>query len=80
MITFRFAHSSATPHPGHGSGDHRSVLINSAIRGARRRAAILATAGEIADGEDAELDPTEAYLVRVVEYDVPGREGNGTAS
>jgi hypothetical protein len=54
-------------------GTYLSVLINPAIRGARRRAAILAAAG---DG--AELDPTEAHLVRVVEYDVPDREGNGT--
>jgi hypothetical protein len=60
-------------------GTYLSVLINPAIRGARRRAAILATAGEVADGEpDAELDPTEAHLVRVMEYDVPDREGNGT--
>jgi len=64
------------------------VLINPAIRGARRRAAILAAARETADGETAdgetvngevvELDPGEAHLVRVFEYDVPDREGNGT--
>ena len=54
-------------------GTYLSVLINPAIRGARRRAAILAAAGEV-----AELDPAEAHLVRVVEYDVPDREGNGT--
>jgi hypothetical protein len=64
-------------------GTYLSVLINPAIRGARRRAAIMATAGEIADGAGAdgaggELDPAEAHLVRVVEYDVPDREGNGT--
>jgi hypothetical protein len=53
-------------------------LINPMIRSARHRGAILATAGEITNGEDAELDPTEAHLVRVVEYDVPDREGNGT--
>jgi hypothetical protein len=54
------------------------VLINPAIRGARRRAAILAAAGALADGEDVELDPAQAHLVRVVEYDVADREGNGT--
>ena len=59
-------------------GTYLSVLINPAVRGARRRAAIMATAGEIADGVGGELDPAEAYLVRVVEYDVPDREGNGT--
>jgi hypothetical protein len=59
-------------------GTYLTVLINPKIRGARRRAAILATAGEIADGAVAELDPTEAHLVRVVEYDVPDRDGNGT--
>ena len=59
-------------------GTYLSVLINPAIRGARRRAAIMATAGEIADGEGGELDPAEAHLVRIVEYDVADREGNGT--
>jgi hypothetical protein len=66
-------------------GTYLTVLITPAIRGARRRAAILARARELADilgdGELAEeegLDPTEAHLVRVVEYDVPDREGNGT--
>ena len=64
-------------------GTFLTVLINPMIRGARRRAAILATAQEMAHGEGAdaavaELDPTEAHLVRVVEYDVPDREGNGT--
>ncbi len=59
-------------------GTYLSVLINPAIRSTRRRAAILATAEEIADGAPAELDPTEAHLVRVVEYDVPDRDGNGT--
>jgi len=64
-------------------GTYLTVLINPAIRGARRRAAIMAAAREIADGdgadsESAELDPAEAHLVRVVEYDVPDRDGNGT--
>jgi hypothetical protein len=65
-------------------GTYLSVLINPSIRGARRRAAILATATQIAnadtgaDAQAAELDPAEAHLVRVVEYDVPDREGNGT--
>ena len=54
-------------------GTYLSVLIHPDIRGAARRKRILAeaTAG-------AELDPAEAHLVRVIEYDVPDRVGNGT--
>ncbi|MBV9160410.1 MAG: IS4 family transposase [Pseudonocardiales bacterium] len=67
-------------------GTYLSVLINPAIRGARLRAAILARAREVADttvdGDPADesegLDPAQAHLVRVVEYDVPDRAGNGT--
>jgi hypothetical protein len=61
-------------------GTYLSVLINPAIRGARRRAGILDTAREIAVGalDPEELDPDQAHLVRVVEYDVPDRDGNGT--
>jgi hypothetical protein len=61
-------------------GTYLSVLINPAIRGARRRAAILAAAPETTgrDGDGEGLDPDEAHLVRVVEYDVPDRAGNGT--
>ncbi len=61
-------------------GTYLSVLINPAIRGARRRKAITEAAAEAAqdggDGRDG-LDPDEAHLVRVVEYDVPDRAGNG---
>jgi hypothetical protein len=61
-------------------GTYLSVLINPAIRGARRRAAILEVARQIAEGalDPEELDPDHAHLVRVVEYDVPDRDGNGT--
>jgi hypothetical protein len=63
-------------------GTYLAVLLNPAIRGARRRAAITETARQIAEapGEGAgpELDPSEAHLVRIVEYDVPDRAGNGT--
>ena len=65
-------------------GTFLSVLINPAIQGARRRAAILAAAREIAEvdtdgaAESERLDPDEAHLVRVVEYDVPDRAGNGS--
>jgi hypothetical protein len=72
-------------------GTYLSVLINPKIRGARRRATILATAHQIAarqtarqiaqrevSGEGEELDPAEAHLVRVVEYDVPDRDPTGT--
>jgi hypothetical protein len=63
-------------------GTYLAVLINPVIRGARRRAAITETARQIAEsdaeGERPELDPSEAHLVRIVEYDVPDRVGNGT--
>jgi Insertion element 4 transposase N-terminal/Transposase DDE domain len=63
-------------------GTYLAVLINPAIRGARRRAAITQTAHQIAEAQGEgcgpELNPTEAHLVRVVEYDVPDRAGNGT--
>jgi hypothetical protein len=61
-------------------GTYLAVLINPAIRGARRRATIMTTARETAEGaaEGAGLDPAEAHLVRVVEYDVPDRAGGGT--
>jgi len=54
-------------------GTYLSVLINPKIRAAARRDQIMAAA---TDGQD--LDPQEAHLVRVVEYDVPDRTGNGT--
>jgi hypothetical protein len=53
-------------------GTYTSVLINPTIRGARRERIIAAArAGD-------QLDPQQAHLVRVVEYDVPDRDGNGT--
>lgn len=54
-------------------GTYLTVLISPKVRGAGRRRQILAAA-------EAGLDihPDEAHLVRVVEYDVPDREGNGT--
>jgi hypothetical protein len=54
-------------------GTFITVLINPEITGSRRRRALLdaAKAG-------AELDPDEAHLVRVIEYDIPDRAGNGT--
>jgi hypothetical protein len=63
-------------------GTYLAVLINPAIRGARHRATITETARQIAEGDaegdGPELDPAQAHLVRVVEYDVPDRAGNGT--
>jgi hypothetical protein len=53
-------------------GTFTSVVINPAIRGGRRDRIIEAARA----GED--LDPDNAHLVRVVEYDVPDRAGNGT--
>ncbi|MCA1672425.1 MAG: hypothetical protein LC799_09550 [Actinobacteria bacterium] len=54
-------------------GTYLSVLIDPQIRGARRRAAILAAARAGAD-----LAEEPAHLVRVIEYDIPDRDGNGT--
>jgi len=53
-------------------GTYLTVLINPKIRGAVRRDRLLAAAA----GRD--LDPEQAHLVRVVEYDVPDRVGNGS--
>jgi hypothetical protein len=53
-------------------GTYLNVVMDASIRGGRRDR-ILATAR--AGGE---LDPDLAQLVRVVEYDVPDRDGNGT--
>jgi hypothetical protein len=53
-------------------GTFCSVVINPKVRGGRRDRIIeAARAGQ-------ELDPDEAHLVRVIEYDVPDRAGNGT--
>ncbi len=54
-----------------GDGSYPSVLINPKITGKRREALVEAarTSGP--------LDPGHARLVRVVEYDVPDRDGNG---
>jgi len=53
-------------------GTYTSAVIRSGIRGVRRERIIAAARA------GAELAPEEAYLVRVVEYDVPDRAGNGT--
>ena len=52
-------------------GTYLSVLVNPGIRRARRAAIIKAARA----GQD--IDPDDAHLVRVVEYDVPDREGSG---
>lgn len=56
----------------HGDGSYTAVLINPAIRAqsARTRLVAAAKAGEV-------LDPEQARLVRVIEYEVPDRAGNG---
>jgi hypothetical protein len=53
-------------------GTYLSVLVNPSIRGTRRERIIRAAT----NGDD--LDPEQAHLVRVIEYDVPDRDGNGT--
>jgi hypothetical protein len=52
-------------------GSYRSVLINPKIRGRRREALITAAAA----GHD--LDPTQAMVVRVVEYTIEDQPGSG---
>jgi Insertion element 4 transposase N-terminal len=53
-------------------GTYTSVVIDPTIRGTRRERLIAAArAGTSLEGD-------EAHLVRVVEYDVPDRAGNGT--
>lgn len=53
-------------------GTFLSVVVDPKLRGARREQVLAAAcAGE-------ELDAGEGYLVRVIEYDVPDRAGNGT--
>jgi Transposase DDE domain len=52
-------------------GTYLSVLINPSIRGARRRQILQAARDGVV------LDPDDAHLVRVVEYSVPDRAGNG---
>jgi hypothetical protein len=53
-------------------GSYRSVLIDPRLPDGPRRRAVIAAARR---GED--LDQDVARHVRVIEYDVPGREGNG---
>ncbi len=61
-------------------GTYLTVVMDSAIRGARRDA-IVAAAREGRDPGEVELDNygrPRARLARVIEYDVPDRHGNGT--
>jgi hypothetical protein len=52
-------------------GTYLSVLVNPKLRGARRDRVV--TAAQAGD----ELDPADGYVVRVIEYNVPDRDGNG---
>jgi hypothetical protein len=56
-----------------GDGTYITVLVNPAIRSPTRRGRILTAARAGAD-----VDPAEGYLARVVEYDVPDRDGAGS--
>jgi hypothetical protein len=52
-------------------GSYRSVLVNPKVKGAARKKVLdSARAGQ-------DLDPRKARYVRVVEYEVPDREGDG---
>jgi len=53
-------------------GTYTAVLVNPKLRGTRREPVIAAADA----GED--LDPDDGFVVRVIEYHVPGRVGNGT--
>ena len=53
-------------------GSYLSLAINPKIRGTRRERLIQ----QAKTGTD--IDPAEAHRVRVAEYDIPDREGNGT--
>lgn len=56
----------------HPDGSYAAVLVNPAIRGlARQRLVEAARRGE-------KLDPDKASVVRVIEYQVPDRDGDGT--
>ena len=55
----------------HPDGSYRSMLVNPKIRGKAREELLEAARG----GED--LDPGKARYVRVIEYEVPDREGDG---
>lgn len=57
----------------YADGSYLSVVGNPKFRGRRREDLIQ----RARDGVD--LDPDEGYVVRVVEYDVPDREGNGSS-
>ena len=56
-------------------GTYLSVLIKATVRGARRQALIDAAHH---DPSGARLDPDQARIARVVEYNVTDREGSGT--
>ena len=52
-------------------GSYRSVLVNPGIRGKAREKLLEAARAR------ADLDPDKARYVRVIEYEVPDREGDG---
>ncbi len=54
-------------------GTYLAVLVNPKIRSKARRERLLAAARA---GQD--LDPEQAHIVRVVEYDVPDLTGSGS--
>jgi hypothetical protein len=56
-----------------GDGSYRSVLVSPAIRRGRREALIEAARS------GADLDPGQARHVRVIEYEIPDRDGDGNS-
>ncbi|GAB7050074.1 hypothetical protein JCM9534A_80000 [Catenuloplanes indicus JCM 9534] len=64
-----------------GDGTYLTVLMDKTIRGGRRDRILAAAAGGTLDTCDDAINDRglpAAHLVRVVEYDVPDRAGNGT--
>jgi hypothetical protein len=57
-------------------GTYIAVIINPSIRNSRRREKIL-TAARTGEDLDILLEDDSVHLVRVIEYDVPDRAGNG---
>lgn len=53
-------------------GSYLSLVMNPALRGNRRDRLIAAARA----GQD--IDPDDGIILRVVEYDIPDRQGNGT--
>ena len=59
-------------------GSYLSGLVDPALRGARRQKALQALQVAASSGQEPDADPETGFLVRVVEYTIPDRAGNGS--